>query len=98
DFHVTGVQTCALPIYWCGWPWPEVTERPEHFLPGGLLAFLLPALLSQARYSGFAATYRIIGMLALLLPLLILANWGNGSYLPFGIGRASCRESKNKLH
>jgi len=69
--------------HWCGWPWPEVTERPEHFLPGGLLAFLLPALLSQARYSGFAATYRIIGMLALLLPLLILANWGNGSYLPF---------------
>ncbi|HSX71617.1 MAG TPA: DUF2157 domain-containing protein [Pseudomonas sp.] len=71
---------------WCGWLWLEAAERPEHFLPGGLLVFLLPALLSQARYSGFAATYRIVGMLALLLPMLVLANWGRGSYLPFDYG------------
>ena len=32
---------------------------------------------------GFAATYRIVGMLALLMPMLVLANWGRGSYLPF---------------
>ena len=68
---------------WCGWLWLEAAERPEHFLPGGLLVFLLPALLSQARFSGFAATYRTVGLLALLLPMLVLANWGHGSYLPF---------------
>ncbi len=68
---------------WCGWLWLEAAERPEHFLPGGLLVFVLPALLSQARFSGFAATYRIVGMLALLVPMLVLANWGRGSYLPF---------------
>ena len=68
---------------WCGWLWLEAAERPEHFLPGGLLVFVLPAQLSQARFSGFAATYRIVGMLAMLLPMLVLANWGRGSYLPF---------------
>jgi uncharacterized membrane protein len=68
---------------WCGWLWLEAAERPEHFLPGGLLLFVLPVLLSQARFSGFAATYRSVGMLALLLPMLVLANWGRGSYLPF---------------
>ncbi|WP_043309579.1 DUF2157 domain-containing protein [Pseudomonas sp. ML96] len=68
---------------WCGWLWLEAAERPEHFLPGGLLVFVLPALLSQARFSGFAATYRIVGMLALLVPMQVLANWGRGSYLPF---------------
>jgi uncharacterized membrane protein len=68
---------------WCGWLWLEAAERPENFLPGGLLVFLLPALLPQSRFSGFAATYRIVGLLALLLPMLVLANWGRGSYLPF---------------
>ena len=68
---------------WCGWLWLDAAERPEHFLPGGLLLFLLPAVLSQARFSGFAAIYRIVGVLALLVPILILANWGRGSYLPF---------------
>lgn len=67
----------------CGWLWLEAAERPEHFLPGSLLVFMLPALLSQARFSGFAATYRVVGMLTLLLPMLVLANWGRGSYLPF---------------
>ena len=68
---------------WCGWLWLEAAERPEHFLPGGVLLFLWPALLPQARFSGFAATYRSVGLLALLVPMLVLANWGRGSYLPF---------------
>ncbi|MDG9924241.1 MULTISPECIES: DUF2157 domain-containing protein [unclassified Pseudomonas] len=69
---------------WCDWWWLDAAERPEHFLPGGLLLFMLPALRSQARFSGFAATYRGVGVLAMLLPMLVLANWGGGSYLPFG--------------
>lgn len=68
---------------WCGWYWLDAAERPENFLAGGLLVFLLPALVSQARFSGFAATYRIVGLLAMLLPVLALSNWGRGSYLPF---------------
>lgn len=68
---------------WSGFFWLEVGQRPENFLPGGLLLFLLPLRLSQARFSGFAATYRVMGLLALFVPMLVLANWGRGSYLPF---------------
>ncbi|MFC4862840.1 DUF2157 domain-containing protein [Pseudomonas sp. MAHUQ-62] len=68
---------------WSGLYWLDCTERPEHLLPAGLLIFLLPQLFSQARYSGFAAIYRVMGMLGLFVPVLILANWAYGSYLPW---------------
>src|SRR5690606_28531415 len=41
DFHVTGVQTCALPIL-CGSRWTQVTSSTptvgskKHWLPGGV--------------------------------------------------------------
>ncbi len=73
----SGTRLCA----WSGLLWLEAGERPENFLPGGLLLFVLPLLISQARYSGFAATYRVIGLLAVFVPMLVLANWGRGSYL-----------------
>lgn len=75
----SGTRLCA----WSGIYWLEAGEHPENFLPGGLLAFLLPLCVGQARFSGFAATYRIMGLLALFVPMLVLANWGHGSYLPF---------------
>jgi len=63
--------------------WLDFGERPENFFPAAVLMFGLPLLLNQYRYTGFAQTYRIMGLLTAFLPMLVLANWGGGSYLPF---------------
>lgn len=64
-----------------GMYWLHFGERPENFLPAAVLAFWLPSWIDQRRFQGFAATYRIFALLALLLPILVLANWGQISYL-----------------
>lgn len=63
-------------IYWLGF-----VQRPENFLPAALLIFVLPLLLEQQRFDGFAAIYRVFGLLGVFLPVLVLAYWGAGSYL-----------------
>jgi len=63
--------------------WLDFGERPENFFPAAIVIFALPLLRNQSRYTGFAQTYRLIGLLAVFLPMLVLANWGNGSYLAF---------------
>jgi uncharacterized membrane protein len=65
-------------IYWLGFG-----ERPENFLPAAALIFSVPLLISQRRFDGFAMLYRVFGLLALFLPMLVLANWGDGSYLDY---------------
>ena len=69
---------------WSGVYWLDVGERPENFFPAALLIFLVPSLIGQGRFDGFAAIYRVFGLLGLFLPMLVLANWGGGSYLPLG--------------
>jgi uncharacterized membrane protein len=66
---------------WGGMYWLDFGERPENFLPAAVALFLVPQFLSQQRFPGFAATYRVSGMLTLFLPMLVLANWGAASYL-----------------
>jgi uncharacterized membrane protein len=61
--------------------WLDVGRRPENFLPPALMLFVIPLLLDQSRHAGFAQTYRLVGLLAFFLPLLVLAHWGDGSYL-----------------
>ena len=68
---------------WGGVYWLSVGERPEHFFPASVLLLSIPALLSQQRWYGFAATYRIAGLLCLYIPLLVLGYWGESSYLPW---------------
>lgn len=68
---------------WTGLYWLDCAERPEHLLPAGLLIFLVPQFIAQARYGGFAAIYRVMGLLGLFVPVLVLANWSAGSYLPW---------------
>jgi uncharacterized membrane protein len=66
---------------WGGMYWLDFGERPENFLPAAIAILLVPRFLSQQRFPGFAATYRVSGMLTLFLPMLVLANWGVASYL-----------------
>jgi uncharacterized membrane protein len=66
---------------WGGMYWLSMGERPENFLPAGVLAFVFPLLVDQRRFGGFAATYRVFGLLCVLLTVLVLGNWGEASYL-----------------
>ncbi len=66
---------------WSGMYWLDFGERPENFLPAAAMIYCVPLLLPQRRFDGFAATYRLIGALALLLPVLGLSFWGSSSYL-----------------
>jgi uncharacterized membrane protein len=68
---------------WSGMYWIHFGERPENFFPAATLVFLTPIIVSHARFTGFAVIYRVFGLLTALLPILVLANWGRGSYLPF---------------
>jgi uncharacterized membrane protein len=66
---------------WSGLYWLDFGRRPENFFPAAVILFLLPQLIDHARYAGFAAVYRVFGLITLFLPTLVLANWGRGSYL-----------------
>lgn len=68
---------------WSGMHWLDFGERPENFFPAGVLLLLVPAvIIAHDRFTGFASIYRVFGLLTLLLPTLVLANWGRSSYLP----------------
>lgn len=66
---------------WSGMYWIYFGERPENFFPAAVAIFMVPQIFDHTRFSGFAALYRIFGMLTLFLPMLVLANWGDASYL-----------------
>lgn len=67
---------------WSGVYWIHFGERPENFLPFSLLLFVLPQFVRHRWRDDFPPLYRVFGLLSLLLPVLILANWGRSSYLP----------------
>ena len=68
---------------WRGVYWLHFGERPENFFPAALLLFVLPSFLHRKRSQEFAPIYRVFGLLTLLLPVLVLSHWGDGSYLDF---------------
>ena len=66
---------------WSGMYWLSFGERPENFFLPALIIFTAPLWLKHQYHSGFAPIYRVFGCLMLLLPVLLLSNWGDGSYL-----------------
>ncbi len=68
---------------WSGMYWLHFGERPENFFPAAIALFFVPQILDHRRFHGFAAIYRVFGLLTLFLPMLVLANWGQISYLDF---------------
>lgn len=70
---------------WGGIYWLHFGERPENFFPAAALLFCVPLLVAHERFPGFAALYRIFALLTVLVPLLVLANWGWSSYLPLEV-------------
>lgn len=68
---------------WSGMYWIHFGERPENFFPAAAAIFLLPRFVDHSRFHGFDAIYRVFGLLGLFLPVLVLSNWGEISYLDF---------------
>ena len=66
---------------WSGVYWIHFGERPENFLPAAMALFVLPVFFRHTRHDQFPAVYRLVGLLALFLSVLILSHWGQGSYL-----------------
>lgn len=71
---------------WSGMYWIYFGLRPENFFPAALALFLTPSFIPHQRFAGFAAIYRVFGLLTLFLPMLVLAHWGEASYLNLSPG------------
>ncbi|MFK5912863.1 MAG: DUF2157 domain-containing protein [Woeseiaceae bacterium] len=68
---------------WSGMYWIHTGERPENLLLPALIIFSVPMWFNQKNFSGFSPIYRVLGSILFLIPVLILSNWGRGSYLNF---------------
>jgi len=70
---------------WSGMYWIHTGERPENLLLPAIIIFSVPLFnnqwISQKNFSGFSPIYRVFGCLLFLIPVLVLSNWGRGSYL-----------------
>jgi uncharacterized membrane protein len=66
---------------WHGLYWISVGEQPEHFIPAGAAIFAL-GLVRDREHPSFAGAYRLFGLLAVLVAMLVLGHWGVGSMLP----------------
>ncbi len=75
--------TAARAGTWSGMYWIHFGERPENFIPVSFALFFLPQVLRHRQRDDFPPIYRVFGLISLLLPVLILSNWGHGSYLPW---------------
>jgi uncharacterized membrane protein len=67
---------------WGGCYWLDFGNHPENFFPASLLLFGL-SFFRHHHFYGFRIIYRISSLLLFFIPVLILSNWGDGSYLVF---------------
>ena len=66
---------------WSGIYWLNFGERPENFFIPGILLFVIGYFGKHKQFNGFNSTYRITALLIIFLPILVLANWAQISYL-----------------
>lgn len=66
---------------WHGCYWLSTGERPEHFIVAGTCIFGL-SFIPHRGFAAFPGTYRLFGLLAVFVSILVLGSWGMGSVLP----------------
>jgi uncharacterized membrane protein len=66
---------------WSGAYWIYIGQRPENYILAGVAAFVVPFVIPHPQRDTFPAVYRLLGMLATFIAILVLANWGEISYL-----------------
>ena len=86
-FSIVGVLNFIAMKFgtWFGFYWISFGERPENFIIPALIIFALPIKLSRPQYIDFDPIYRVMGLIALFLPMLILGNYGYISYLSWEV-------------
>ena len=77
------VFVCAFPAALAGLDWTSAVLRPEPVILGGAAILALSQARPQRSRPGFSPTFRLVGALAIFLPLLIVSGWGEFSYLPW---------------
>jgi uncharacterized membrane protein len=65
---------------WSGCYWISFGERPETFFPASVVLFVI-SLIPHRWYPGFSALYRVFALLLFFLPVLVLCNWGQITFL-----------------
>lgn len=73
----------AVPGTWSGVHWQGLFARPEGFILAGALVLLAPLLVGHRRYPEFLSVFQLLGLVAVFLPMFLLANWGYTTYLPW---------------
>lgn len=66
---------------WGGMYWLSFGQRPENFFPAAALLLAVPQFIRHSRFADFPPMYRVFGLLTFFLPVLVMGNWGNSSYL-----------------
>ena len=67
---------------WSGCYWLSFAERPENFILAGIL-LAAAAAIPHRQQTAFPGLYRGFGLLTIFIAILVLANWGQISYLPW---------------
>lgn len=67
---------------WSGVYWIYLGQRPESYIAAGAAAFAVPLVFRHRVRDNFPQVYRIMGLLAVFIAVLVLSNWGYVSYLP----------------
>lgn len=67
---------CAQVALVAGIDWSVSITRPEPLVPAGALALAVALAPWNQRRAGFAATWRMVGLVAMLVPLIFLSTWG----------------------
>ncbi len=68
---------------WSGLYWLSFGERPENFIIAGFMILLVPIIFKHRSFYDFPWIYYLVGLLSIFISVLILSNWGGGSYLLF---------------
>ncbi len=76
------IFVAAWIIVLAGGYWDAILDRPESLLPGGLALLVVPWIMRHRGDPDFAAIYRMLGLLVVLLALLVLGNEGQMTFLP----------------
>jgi uncharacterized membrane protein len=71
---------------WSGMYWLDLGRRPELFILIGLCFAILPTVVAHRVHTHFPPAYRVLGLTAAFLAMIVLGNWGHSSYLPLPPG------------
>lgn len=77
-----GIWLGGMLVSLTGAYWPAFIMRPENIVIAGALALVAGAVHARRGEADFGFIYRLVGWIAVLVPLFFLSEWGEMTYLP----------------